>query len=102
MDTGDKLRKRRVELNLTQAKVAFKAEMSVVQYNGYENGRHEPNERTMARIAKALKSDAADLLGDADQLEENSVESLVKALRVRVAENNDISVEKVRVYFEIG
>jgi transcriptional regulator with XRE-family HTH domain len=102
MDTGDKLRKRRTDLGLTQAGVAAKVAMSVVQYNGYENGRHEPSEKTMARIAKALKSAAEDLYGDAEVLEENSVEALIKALTVRLADNNDVSEEKVKVFFQIG
>ena len=100
MKTSEKLRRRRGELGLTQYQVAEKAEMSVVQYNGYENDRHEPSEATMVRLAKALKAKADDLWDDA-YTEEETVTSLKEALRKKVAEALGIDVKGVRVRVDL-
>ena len=100
MNTAEKLRRRRKELGLTQAAVADKASMSTVQYNGYENERHEPSEATMARIAKALKADPGDLWDD-EYNEEQSLSELKDALRKKVAEDLGVSANSVRVLIEL-
>lgn len=100
MKTSEKLRKRRTELGLTQRAVADKASMSTVQYNGYENERHEPSETTMARLAKALKANADDLWDD-EYSEEQSVSDLKEALRKKVAEGLGMNASDVRVLIEL-
>lgn len=100
MKTSEKLRKRRTELGLTQRAVANKAGMSTVQYNGYENERHEPNETTMARLAKALRANADDLWDDAYN-EEQSISDLKEALRKKVAEGLGMNASGVRVLIEL-
>lgn len=100
MKTSEKLRRRRAELGLTQAAVAHKAGMSTVQYNGYENERHEPSEATMARVAKALKANPDDLWDD-EYSEEQSVADLKDALRKKIAEGLGINANSVRVLIEL-
>jgi transcriptional regulator with XRE-family HTH domain len=100
MNTADKLRKRRTELGKTQAEIARIAEMSTVQYNGYENGRHEPSESTMDRLAKALKAKPDDLWYDAVE-DPDTAAGLKEALRKRIAEDLGIKATDVRVLIEL-
>lgn len=101
MNTADKLRKRRAELGKTQAEVARLAGMSTVQYNGYENERHEPSEATMDRLAKALKAKPDDLWYDAVEDPETAA-GLKEALRKRVAEDLGVKVNEIRVLIEMA
>ncbi|MEA2999448.1 MAG: helix-turn-helix protein [Sphingomonadales bacterium] len=101
MKTSEKLRRQRTKLALTQAQVATKAGMSVVQYNGYENARHEPNETTMARLAKALKANPADLWDDAYVDDDQTLEELKDALRKRAAQELGVSPTRLRVRIEL-
>jgi transcriptional regulator with XRE-family HTH domain len=63
MDTLSILKKRRQELNLTQAEVAKVAGISQPTYQNYETGRIAIPSRKLNRIAKALKLDKGDILG---------------------------------------
>lgn len=65
METWEKIRRRRSELGLTQRAAADAMGMNPVQYNGYENGRHEPSDENMALIANVLKISPDELWGDA-------------------------------------
>ncbi len=68
MEVSHRLRERRHELGLSQAKVAAAAEMNVTQYNGYERGRSAPSSITLPRIAKALQTTQEALLGQASMM----------------------------------
>ncbi|MEA3015454.1 MAG: helix-turn-helix protein [Sphingomonadales bacterium] len=101
MKTSQKLRRRRGQLGLTQSQVAAKAEMSTVQYNGYENARHEPSETTMTRLAKALKCRPDDLWDD-DYVEDGqTLEDLKDALRKKAAQDLGLSPARLRVRIEL-
>jgi transcriptional regulator with XRE-family HTH domain len=102
MTTADKLRAQRTKLGWTQAEVAERAKMSTVQYNGYETARHEPSEKTMARLARVLKVDPDTLWGDEwlDQ-DDQSTESLKDALRQRVAKDAGWRPERVRIIIQL-
>lgn len=98
MSTAAKLRERRTSLGLTQESVAHRADMSTVQYNGYERGRHEPSPSTMARLARALNTAADKLWGDKEISEDvGTIESLRDALRRRVAKETNWNPDRVRV-----
>jgi transcriptional regulator with XRE-family HTH domain len=99
--TAEKLRKQRTVLSKTQAEVAQLAGMSTVQYNGYENGRHEPSEPTMQRLAKALKTKAEDLWYDSVE-DPETVAGLKAALQKRVADDIGVKVSEVRVLIELA
>jgi transcriptional regulator with XRE-family HTH domain len=101
MKTSKKLRRRRAQLGLTQSQVAAKAEMSTVQYNGYENARHEPSEATMVRLAKALKCKPDDLWDDAYADDGQTVDELKDALRKKAAEELGVSHSRLRVRIEL-
>jgi transcriptional regulator with XRE-family HTH domain len=99
--TAEKLRTQRTKIGMTQAQVASAAGMSTVQYNGYENGRHEPSETTMDRLAKALKAKAGDLWYDAVE-DPDTAAGLKAALQKRVAEDMGVKVSEVRVLIELA
>ena len=99
--TAEKLRAQRAKVGMTQAQVASAAEMSTVQYNGYENGRHEPSESTMDRLAKALKAKADDLWYDAVE-DPDTAAGLKAALQKRVADDMGVKVSEVRVLIELA
>lgn len=99
--TAEKLRAQRLKVGMTQTQVASAANMSTVQYNGYENGRHEPSQTTMDRLAKALKAKADDLWFDAVGDPETAA-GLKAALQKRVAEDMGVKVSDVRVLIELA
>lgn len=99
--TAEKLRAQRRKIGMTQAQVANAAGMSTVQYNGYENGRHQPSEPTMDRLAKALKAKVADLCLDAVDDQETAA-GLKAALQKRVAQDMGVQVSEVRVLIELA
>jgi transcriptional regulator with XRE-family HTH domain len=99
--TADKLRAQRTKINKTQAQIASEAGMSTVQYNGYENGRHEPSESTMNRLAKALKAKPDDLWYDAVE-DPDTAAGLKAALQKRVAEDMGVKVSEIRVLIELA
>jgi transcriptional regulator with XRE-family HTH domain len=98
--TADKLRARRNAIGKTQAEIAALAGMSTVQYNGYENERHEPSESTMQRLAKALKSRPADLWYDAVE-DPETVAGLKDALQKRAAADLGVKVSEIRILIEL-
>jgi transcriptional regulator with XRE-family HTH domain len=100
--TSEKLRKRRKELDLTQATLAEKAGISVVQYNGYERNRHEPSETTMAKLAKVLKADPDDLWDDEYAEEEQTVAELREALRKKAAEGLGVKPSSIRILIQLA
>jgi len=99
--TAEKLRNRRTTIGKTQAEIARLADMSTVQYNGYENGRHEPSETTMQRLAKALKAKPEDLWYDAVE-DPDTAAGLKAALQKRVASDLGVKVSEVRVLIELA
>lgn len=101
MKTSEKLRRRRAQLRLTQSQVAARAEMSTVQYNGYENARHEPSEATMVRVARALKCKPDDLWDD-DYVEDGqTLDELKDALRKKAAQELGVSHSRLKVRIEL-
>jgi transcriptional regulator with XRE-family HTH domain len=101
MKTSEKLRRQRNKLGLTQAQIAKRARMSVVQYNGYENARHEPTETTMNRLAKALNSTPSELWDDSYVDDEQTLEELKDAVRQKAAQEYGISAGRLRVRIEL-
>lgn len=98
--TAEKLRQRRAELGKTQSEVAQSAGMSTVQYNGYENERHEPSELTMKRLAKALRIKAETLWGDPEDYPD-SIPGMIAILRERIAEELELKVSQVSISINV-
>jgi transcriptional regulator with XRE-family HTH domain len=63
MTISTALRAARLALGKTQEEVAVEARMNVTQYNGYERARSRPAAATLARLAAALDTTSAALLG---------------------------------------
>jgi transcriptional regulator with XRE-family HTH domain len=101
METSEKLREKRLSLSLTQSGVANKAKMSTVQYNGYETGRHEPSEKTMVRIARALGVNPDMLWGSTDEPTEGSIERKLVDLKQEIATSWGIDVKSVKISINI-
>jgi transcriptional regulator with XRE-family HTH domain len=59
---GGNVRKRRLELGLTQEQLAFEAKLDLTYVGGIERGRRNPSLMVMARIADALKVELASLV----------------------------------------
>lgn len=55
---GDKIRERRLELNLTQAQLAMLTDIKKNTISNYENNISSPNEENILKLMKALKCDA--------------------------------------------
>jgi transcriptional regulator with XRE-family HTH domain len=97
MKISRKLRDRRSELGYTQYQVALRAEMSAVQYNGYENDRHVPSEGTLRRLAKALNTTVDELRDDQIPREMTAVE-LKDAFRHKLAQELGISPSSIEIF----
>lgn len=59
---GGNIRRRRLELGLTQEQVALEAEIDLTYMGGIERGRRNPSLLVLVRVAKVLKVLPADLL----------------------------------------
>lgn len=57
MKLGEKVKELRTEQNLTQTQLANMSGLNVVTINQIELGKHEPSALTIAKLAKALKTD---------------------------------------------
>jgi transcriptional regulator with XRE-family HTH domain len=99
--TAEKLRARRIALRKTQSDIASAAGMSTVQYNGYENERHEPSEATMVRLAKALKAKPDELWEDAEDRLDTSP-GLLAALKEKIAEDLGIKSSRISISVNIN
>lgn len=63
---GDSIRTIRLEKNLSQMDVAYKAEMSMSHLSKIEHGRHVPGLLVLIRIALALGVKFSELTADMD------------------------------------
>lgn len=97
MNIAQKLRRRRSQLGLTQAEVAARADMSVVQYNGYENERHEPSEETLVRLARALQTSSGDLRDDGTPTQQSAAD-LKDAFRRKFAQEQGVPASAVEIF----
>ncbi|WP_230536488.1 helix-turn-helix domain-containing protein [Streptomyces sp. OUCMDZ-3434] len=60
---GDRIRERRMQQNLTQEKLAEKAGVSRDTVQRIERGTNDPRYSDLARIARALDTPLAELVG---------------------------------------
>lgn len=58
---GSNIRRRRTAAELTQEQLAFAAEIDLTYVGGIERGKRNPTVLVLARIAKALSLQPADL-----------------------------------------
>jgi transcriptional regulator with XRE-family HTH domain len=61
---GKKIKLARVELDLTQTKLAQKIGAKQKSISRYEAGKSVPKVETLVKLAKAIKKPAADFLGE--------------------------------------
>ena len=59
---GDRVRARRLELNLSQETLALRSGVNRSYIGSLEAGERNPSLENICRLAKALKVDAADLV----------------------------------------
>ena len=59
---GGNVRKRRLELGLTQEQLAFEAKLDLTYVGGIERGRRNPSLMVMVRLAEALEAELKELL----------------------------------------
>lgn len=71
--------------------------MSVVQYNGYENERHEPSDDTITRLARALETSVAELRNGGASTQQSAAE-LKEAFRRKFAQEQGVPVNSVEVF----
>lgn len=60
---GANIKRRRMEIHLTQEDVALSAEIDLTYMGGIERGRRNPSLKVLARIADVLEVTPGDLLG---------------------------------------
>jgi transcriptional regulator with XRE-family HTH domain len=85
---GERIRRERHKLALSQEDVANLAEMHVANYGKIERGRANPNLTTIVRIATALGADPGDLLrGISGEALPNRTHQLTAADFIRERQN---------------
>lgn len=81
MTIGEKIRARRIELNMTTEELGEKIGVQRSAVSKYEKGRVELKAKQIQKIAKALDVLPVDLLYDIDQNLSNDEERLITAYR---------------------
>ena len=77
--TGLRIRARRTELGLTLAQVAERAGLSTAYVSNLEQGRGNPTLEALRSVAAALQQALAELLGEANAVEDFDPSGLVLA-----------------------
>lgn len=110
MGISDRLRERRQELGKTQEQVAHQASMNVTQYNAYEKGRSAPSGVTLPRLAHALQTTEAALMGHGQPAKPGRpisehrgdvIRRLREEFRAQVAAELDLAPSDIVVRLEI-
>jgi len=65
---GMALRRRRLEANLTQEKLALEADVERVFVSWLETGKRQPTFQTMLKLAAVLDCSASELVAEAEAL----------------------------------
>ena len=68
-ELGDRIRTRRVELDLTQAALAFRSGIHYSYIGSLESGGRNPSIDLVARLARSLETDLGSLLEGLQDLE---------------------------------
>ena len=76
---GQRLRARRIELGLTLAEVAEKAELSLPYVSNLERGRGNPTTKALSAVARALDVELGTLLGDAQDASADPLDAVLAA-----------------------
>ncbi len=90
---GETLKKRRLELSLTQADVAEKAGIKRSAYSLYESNKREPSIETLRSISKALKTNLSNLLENGQIIKEVCDDGTIDIL----SKNNDKLTRTIRL-----
>jgi transcriptional regulator with XRE-family HTH domain len=61
---GQKIKKRRLKLGLSQEELSEKAKLDLTSINEIENGSRNPSVKTVHKIALALKTPISELFSD--------------------------------------
>ena len=64
---ADRLKEKRKKLSLTQEEIAKELQINRVTYLGYEKGQHEPDLKTLLKLAVIFDTTTDYLLGRYDQ-----------------------------------
>lgn len=70
-----KIRNRRLELNLTQAKLAERAGLTPAAISQFESGLRKPSFDALHKLASALRVNTDYLLGDEQQIQDETLDN---------------------------
>lgn len=104
MSIGKRMKDARISKGMTQQDVADRAGIGVVQYNGYERGRHLPSPRSVDKVAKALGLTAAQLNQPSNKaiIPAETFEDIENKLKTMVSSKLGISQNRVDVTITIS
>ena len=103
MSFGEKMKERRLELKISQSKLAKLCGISQSKISDYERGAHVPREKLIFKICRALKTKPAELMIDeAKRDEQNSYHRmLVKtAINYRIRQEAEALAEGLGIAVE--
>ena len=78
---GDRIKKRRIELNMTQQTLAELASMSVFYISKIENSKSSPTLETLAILAHALNTDLAYLINGTSKLDHTYIDKRLEDIQ---------------------
>lgn len=89
LTSGEKIKKVRLERNLSQKALGEQLGMSQQMIAQYESGKRQPKIETLGKIAMALSIPVGDLLGDLD------FTPAVPPGKIRIGDDNGICVDPI-------
>lgn len=89
MNLGENMKKRRLELSLTQEAVATKAGIKRTAYSLYESNKREPGIEILRSIAKALETTLSNLIEEGQTIKEINEED--GTIDILTKKNNEVT-----------
>lgn len=83
---GDRIKKRRIELNMTQQTLAELASMSVFYISKIENSKSSPTLETLAILANALNTDLAYLIIGTSKLDHTYIDKRLEDIQKKATD----------------
>ncbi len=91
MSFGEKMKERRLELKISQSKLAKLCGISQSKISDYERGAHVPREKLIFKICQALKATPAELM--IDKAERKAEQQGYRKMLIKTAINFRIDQE---------
>ena len=98
-DLGENIEKRRKELGISRAELADRLEVSINSVSGYARGTQTPTFETLCKLATALETTLAELVGG--KIENSQISNLIKKETEEAINKYRLS-EAEEIFYTVG